>query len=327
MPSPPPLSPPPRLSSFASYIASGARLSLLFGAGVSTACGVPDFRSPGGLYATLRPELLTATAEERARMAADATAVVEKSLFLKNPLPYHELRRPFILGTFERRWRGTLAHAFARALSARGQLRHVFSQNIDGLERLFAFPAGEVVSVHGSVATAACEACGAAADQAAYIAAVRAQIRNIYDPADGPAASTPIACASCRAPAVKPATVLFGGQLPDAFFTALAADFAGAADGADGAAGADLLLVAGTSLRVFPAASIVPAAAGLPRLVINREPVGDEIGFDPAANETDCFFAADTDAGFLELAKLCGMVDEMKAYMPVLCDASRALLE
>ena len=308
-----------KIAAFAARIASGSSVTLLFGAGVSTACGVPDFRSPGGLYATLRPELLTATPCQREWMQREPTAVVDKALFMQNPLPYHEVRRPFILGTHEGRWRPTLAHSFASALGARGQLRHVLTQNIDGLERHLPFPAGAVVNVHGSIAEAACEACGRAAEPAAYVAAVRAQIKNIYEPDDGPPSSTPIACAGCGAAAVKPATVLFGGSLPEAFFEATAADFS--------PGGAEQLIVAGTSLRVFPAASIVPAAEGLPRLVINREPVGAELGFDPAAVGSDVLLAAEADAGFLELAKRAGLLEAMKAHAPLLCEASRALLE
>jgi NAD-dependent SIR2 family protein deacetylase len=252
-----------RLAAFASRVASGASVSLLFGAGVSTACGVPDFRSPGGLYDTLRPDKLTATEQQREWMTQDPTAVVNKELFMENPLPYHEVRRPFIIGTFEGKWRPTLAHAFARALCARGQLKHLYTQNIDGLERPLDFPPGAVVNVHGSIAEAECEACGRAAELSSYIAAVRAQIKNIYDPADGPPSSTPIVCAGCSAIAVKPATVLFGGNLPELFSTATEADFGSPA-------GVDMLIVAGTSLKVFPAASIVKSANKMPRLVINR---------------------------------------------------------
>ena len=85
----------------AAYLSSDAcqRVVVLTGAGVSCAAGIPDFRSPGGMYDTLRPELITATPQERAAMTRDPTCVVLKDMFLQNQFPYHEVRRPFILDT------------------------------------------------------------------------------------------------------------------------------------------------------------------------------------------------------------------------------------
>ena len=303
---------------FAARLREGAKVSLLFGAGVSVACGIPDFRSQGGMYATLRPELLTATPEQRARMAEDPTEVVNRSLFLQNPLPYHELRRPFILGTAERRWRPTVAHAFAKALADAGQLSHLYTQNIDSLERSLDFPEGSVIAVHGTIAEAGCEACGKAAEAGPYLEAVRQSIRDIYEPEKGPQMSTPIACAACGKAAVKPTTVLFGGALPEGFFSAAQEDFSQGRSQA--------LIVAGTSLRVFPAASLLPAAGGCgARLVINREEVGAELGFGELAG--DCFLQADADAGFLRLAQQVGLLPRLLKYAPQLCDASRKALE
>ena len=98
----------------AAYLASDAcqKVVVLTGAGVSCAAGIPDFRSPGGMYDTLRPELITASPQERAAMARDPTCVVLKDMFLQNQFPYHEVRRPFILGTQRQQWKATLFHRF-----------------------------------------------------------------------------------------------------------------------------------------------------------------------------------------------------------------------
>jgi len=94
--------------------------------------GIPDFRSPGGMYDTLRPELLTATEMQRKEMGLNPTAVVDWSLFRENQLPYLELRRPFILGIHQGKWKPTLGHYFLKVLEERGLLQRVYSQNIDG---------------------------------------------------------------------------------------------------------------------------------------------------------------------------------------------------
>lgn len=131
---------------------------MLTGAGVSCAAGIPDFRSPGGMYSTLRPELITATASQRAAMAADPVSVVERSMFLSNPFPYLEVRRPFILGTQEQRWRATISHHFIELLHAKaGKLTRLYTQNIDGLDFQTSLPPELIVPVHGSMGSVACE--------------------------------------------------------------------------------------------------------------------------------------------------------------------------
>src|SRR5690606_14249143 len=122
--------------------------------------------------------------------------------------------------------------------------RRVYSQNIDGLEYQTNLPPERLVSCHGSLGQIACEACGAGADTAWFLAALRANIKDIYgvDP-EAPAQSTPIRCPSCGAAAVKPSTVLYGRQLPAEYFAASQADFPDAVDA---------LVVVGTSLTIKP---------------------------------------------------------------------------
>jgi NAD-dependent SIR2 family protein deacetylase len=100
------------------------RVTVLLGAGVSVAAGIPDYRSPGGMYETLRPELLTASEDERDMMRDDPTNVVSLTLFEQNQLPFLELLRPVILGVAEKKWQPVLAHRFLQVLHEKGMLRH-----------------------------------------------------------------------------------------------------------------------------------------------------------------------------------------------------------
>ena len=163
------------------------KIVTLSGAGISVASGIPDFRSPGGgMYATLRPELLTAPPQQQEAMRYNPTLVVDWDLFRVNQLPYLEVRRSFILGTAAHRWQPTLAHVFILLLHEKGLLQRHYTQNIDGLDHQLSpqLPAEKIVNVHGSLAHVHCEFCGHVEDMAAFQHKVRTQIRNIYDAND-----------------------------------------------------------------------------------------------------------------------------------------------
>ena len=309
------------LKGLAHFIKSGQCKSIAFltGAGVSVAAGIPDFRSPGGMYDTLQPHLLSADATEQGWMRQDPTAVVSWDLFRRNQLCYLELRRPFILGLAERKWKATLSHYFARLCHDKGLLTRLYTQNIDGLDFQTGVPESRIVSVHGTMGTISCEYCKAPVPTDEFQLWVRQSIKDIYKMDDSaPAESTPIPCPSCKKPGLKPDTVLYGRHLPARFFQLRETDFPDV----------DLLIVAGTSLTVSPANSVVQELPSpRPRLVVNREPVGQELGIEYGAQSTrDVFCGGDCDEVFLELCSELGWLEDLRKFQGEMAEQSATLL-
>ncbi|KAF4587339.1 SIR2 family histone deacetylase [Ophiocordyceps camponoti-floridani] len=135
------------LKAVASYINSPPRkrVVVLTGAGISTAAGIPDFRSPKtGLYSNL------------ARLdLPHAEAVFDISYFRRRPEPFYALAKELYPGKFH----PTVSHAFIALLAKKGLLQMLFTQNIDCLERAAGVPADKIVEAHGSFATQRCIDC------------------------------------------------------------------------------------------------------------------------------------------------------------------------
>ncbi len=332
---------------------------VMTGAGVSTNAGIPDFRSPNGMYSTIDPDLLTATAEHRHLMKHNPTAVADIRLFERNPLPYLEIRRSFILGSLDKVWKPTISHCFAQVLYDKQLLRRVYTQNTDGLDHDLKISHDKIVNFHGRVNTAECTFCKAPYPTDLFYQAIKSQIRNIYDAndIDAPSISTPILCLKCKRAGVKPSVVLFGQDIPRPVNKAIASDFPD---------NVDLLIIAGTSLTVSPACHLVNKVfKHTPKILINNELVLDEVGnsngtvYDSSralakdSNLHQCIMQnslhnnarsgqiaeSDThnvshntllgpcDEGFLTLAKELGWLKDLYAYKDLLCDKSAHLLD
>ena len=297
-------------------------IAILTGAGVSVASGIPDFRSPGGMYDTLRPDLLTATPYQKQMMEQDPTHVVNWDVFQTNAFPYLQVRRPFILGTQKGQWKATIAHRFAELLHTKtSKLTRVYTQNIDGLDRQCdEIPSDKIVHVHGTISQAACEGCGHDTDFDRFCAAVQTNIQDIYQTdSQAPKTSSPIPCEKCGKNLVKPKTVLFGRSLPSEFFERVEEDLPTC----------DLLIIAGTSLLVSPANSLVyQVPERTIRVVVNNEPVGQGLGIDYGpTNERDFFAQGDCDLIFINLIQELGWLEDLQAKKETLPPKSVELLE
>ncbi|KAL7511265.1 hypothetical protein ACHAXN_008299 [Cyclotella atomus] len=295
---------------------------VLAGAGMSVSSGIPDFRSAGvGLYDTLQPDLLTASELERELIAEDPTLALDKGMFLRNPLPMLELKRDFILGTQEARWKSTIAHRFVEFLHTKlGKLTRIYTQNIDGLElQCKGLPREKVVNVHGSMGAAACELCETEVDFDEFCFKVRSSVKDITGQStDAPTESKPILCEECGKPTVKPTIVLFRGSMPKEFHERTAEDLGDC----------DLLIIMGTSLTVSPANSLVyripPTCL---RLIVNNQRVGRMLGIDYTENSIrDVFAHGHSDEMCLDLMDKLGWLDDLASIMDDLPESNAQML-
>lgn len=133
------------------------------------------------------------------------------------------------------------------ALERAGKIVSVVTQNVDGLHLRAGTSRDRLIELHGTDLLIKCLQCGAASDPAPHFEAFKATRRSPQCECGG---------------ALKPATISFGQPLSSADL-----ERAGAA-----AAGADLVFALGSTLSVYPAASIplVAAGRGTPYIIVNR---------------------------------------------------------
>jgi NAD-dependent deacetylase len=166
-------------------LAGSAAVTAFTGAGISTASGVPDFRSPGGIWSRYRP--------------------VPFDEFVADP----EARRRYWVykketwGDFAQARPNPAHHALAR-MEEEGRLRAVVTQNIDGLHQ--AAGSRNVLELHGTNRRVECIRCHA--DWPAEV--IHARL--------GEACEVP-QCDHCGG-ILKAATVSFGQALPAAVLAA-----------------------------------------------------------------------------------------------------------
>ncbi|MEQ2165325.1 hypothetical protein GOODEAATRI_015647 [Goodea atripinnis] len=204
-------------------------LSLMSVSGQDTA------RTPGtGLYANLEKYNIPYP-----------EAIFNIDYFSNDPQPFFSLAKSLYPGSH----RPNYIHYFIRMLHHKGLLLRLYTQNIDGLEKLCGIPDDKLVEAHGSFATASCHLCYTPypAEEA------KVAIMNDNIPT----------CSFCAA-TVKPDVVFFGEDLPQKYFLHTE-DFPKA----------DLLIIMGTSLKIEPFASLVNTVrSNVPRLLLNRHAVG-----------------------------------------------------
>jgi NAD-dependent deacetylase len=168
-------------AALATIIAQASRIVVFTGAGTSTESGVPDFRSPGGVWSRMKP------------------------IYFQDFVASEEKRREAWTRAFSGAagWTGAKPNAghFAVArLVAEGRCSVVITQNVDNLHQDSGVPAERVIELHGNASYAKCLECAA-----------RHELADLK----GPFVERGVipACRACGG-IVKTATISFGQPMP-----------------------------------------------------------------------------------------------------------------
>jgi NAD-dependent deacetylase len=122
-------------------IDSANRIALFTGAGISTESGIPDFRSPGGIWTRQVP--------------------IDFSDFMRSDEARRETwRRRFAMEPILRQATPNRGHRAVAELIRLGKASAVITQNIDGLHQDSGIPDDKVIELHGNTTYAHCLDCG-----------------------------------------------------------------------------------------------------------------------------------------------------------------------
>ncbi|KAF8834887.1 SIR2-domain-containing protein [Paxillus ammoniavirescens] len=260
------------ISDAVSLIANSKRIVILTGAGISVSCGIPDFRSRNGLYATLK--------ERGEYDLDDPQQMFDIHYFRENPTVFYSFASQIYPSNFI----PSPCHRFIKLLEDKGKLLRNYTQNIDTLETLAGI--SRVMQCHGSFKTATCLQCRtkvpgieiereileqrvpyckvcleahkiAVAQKGKITKKKKGKKKNEWEEDSDESDELPVGV-------MKPDITFFGEKLTDDFDQALV----------DDRDKVDLLLVIGTSLKVSPVSEILSHFPhSVPQILINKTPI------------------------------------------------------
>jgi len=167
------------IEEFAARWRDAERVVVLTGAGLSTASGIPDFRSPGGRWERYQPVLIQdfLASEESRREYWQYKGETWQVIRAATPNP---------------------AHLALADLAAAGRVELLVTQNVDGLHERSAFPTDRLINIHGTDSEVVCVGCAAREP--------REVAQRIWE------SGSPVPRCACGS-AWKPATISFGQSL------------------------------------------------------------------------------------------------------------------
>jgi NAD-dependent deacetylase len=125
---------------FATQVRESREIVVFTGAGISTESGIPDFRSPGGIWTRYRP----VTFQEYLRSESARIEAWKRRL---ETHASHKAAKP------------NIGHYFVQSLDDKRKLIGLITQNVDGLHSIAGLPDNKIVELHGTNRKIVCLEC------------------------------------------------------------------------------------------------------------------------------------------------------------------------
>jgi NAD-dependent deacetylase len=163
-------------------IGSAKRIVAFTGAGISTESGIPDFRSPGGIWTRYKP-------------------IYFDDFMASDEMRRESWRRKFATDETMLKAEPNAGHRALAKLVEQGRMSAIITQNVDGLHQRSGVPDSKVIELHGNATYASCLDCGHRHELD--------PIRKVFLGSG----KLPL-CAKCDG-IVKTATISFGQAMPE----------------------------------------------------------------------------------------------------------------
>lgn len=256
-------------------------VTFITGAGISTSAGIPDFRSPTGIFAGVKQKYGLHRPED----------LFQIDSFLENPKPFYDFCKSFSID----HCLPSRTHLFQAFLCKKGVVNKIYTQNVDALELKAGVPEDKMVFAHGIITEAACPKCNKSYD----IEELRKLIMQ----------DKVMLCDKCHV-YIKPKCVFYGEPLGFSFYMKFMS-----------IKWADLSFIIGTTLKVYPFANLpYGLPKGSWRVLVNMEMAGDDeserdggFGFDNEMKK-DLFLGGKCDETIDKLVKDVGWEDEFNEF-------------
>ncbi len=165
----------------AAHLRAAQRIVIFTGAGISTESGIPDFRSPGGVWSKMQPIMFQDFVASRDKRREAWTRVFNRTAGWTGASP-------------------NAGHFAVAKLVEMGKARSVITQNVDNLHQDSGIPDTQVIEIHGNASYAKCLRCAKRYELE--------ELRGAWE------ADEDITCLFCTG-LIKTATISFGQAMPE----------------------------------------------------------------------------------------------------------------